>query len=336
MKHTKVTFEDALSVHPGWLKLMQPESSDLPSIKVNESGRLHVHDLRNVLYQAYEAERSPLLLTRMAQRVGPLTFGGFSTALWTADNLDGMFRVLEKFVMVMSAPVRVKYKLDRQGNAELWVLDTESLGKESKVSFLGITLFVATIIHIIQSVLPRSGVSLEVCLPEHRYSPEDNANLEAATQCRIREGSPIRKLVTPKRFLYEPFAERDKALHFSCVNLLREEAERLKKDDLILQIYQFLNQHHQLGDISGESVAAALNMNIRTLNRHLALQNTSYRGVVEKYKLEKALHLLEAGRVNMTEIAYQLGFSDLSTFSRAFKRWTGSSPLSIRQSAENT
>ncbi|MDK2600799.1 AraC family transcriptional regulator [Vibrio vulnificus] len=333
MNHKKSVFDNALSVHAGWLNLLKPigEESLIEAIRCNEEGRVNVQDLRSLLYQAYEQNETPIMLAHIADTVESLTFGSFSTALWTARDLDSLLSVLQEYVIVLSAPVRLVYKRDRQGNAELWVLDTESLGNDSKVSYLGITLFIAVVIKIIHKVLSDIKVTLDVCLIEHRYREEENALLEETMHCTIVEGSPIRKLVIPKRFLHIPLTHWDKNLHFSCVNLLREEAERLKKDDLILQIYHFLNQQSHLVDINGRAIADALNMNLRTLNRHLSQQNTSYRGVVEKYKLEKALHLLDAGKVNMTEIAYQLGFSDLSTFSRAFKRWTGVSPMSIRQ-----
>ncbi|MDN3680937.1 helix-turn-helix domain-containing protein [Vibrio tapetis subsp. quintayensis] len=333
MNNKKSMFDNALSVHAGWMKLFQPiaEASVVEAINYNEEGRVNVQDLRTILYQAYKQNETPIMLANIADTVESLTFGSFSTALWTAQDLDSLLSVLQEFVIVLSAPVRLNYKRDRQGNAELWVMDAESLGNDSKVSYLGITLFIAVVIKIIHKVLSSIKVTLDVCLIEHRYHEADNALLEKEMRCVIVEGSPIRKLIIPKHFLYIPLDHSDKNLHFCCINLLRQEAERLKKDDLILLIYHFLNNQSNLVDINGPVIANALNMNLRTLNRHLAQQNTSYRGVVEKYKLEKALHLLDAGKVNMTEIAYQLGFSDLSTFSRAFKRWTGVSPISIRQ-----
>ncbi|CAH1583559.1 HTH araC/xylS-type domain-containing protein [Vibrio jasicida] len=336
MNHKKSVFDNALSVHAGWAKLLKPVGGQslVETIGYNDEDRLNVQDLRSVLYHAYQQDGTPIMLANIAEAVESLTFGCFSTALWTARDLDNLLSVLQEYVIVLSAPVRLVYKRDRQGNAELWVMDTESLGHDSKVSYLGITLFIAVVIKIIHKVLRDSKVTMEVCLIEHRYREEENALLEKAMRCTIVEGSPIRKLVIPKRFLHIPLLYSDKNLHFSCVNLLREEAERLSKDDLILQIYHFLNKQSNLADINGRAIADALNLNLRTLNRHLSQQNTSYRGVVEKYKLEKALHLLDAGKVNMTEIAYQLGFSDLSTFSRAFKRWTGVSPMSIRQGAK--
>ncbi|NGZ14164.1 helix-turn-helix transcriptional regulator [Vibrio aestuarianus] len=336
MNHENSVFDNALSVHAGWLKLLKPigEESLVDSMRCNADGRVNVQDLRAVIYHAYQQNETPIMLANIAETVESLTFDSFSTALWTARDLDSLLSVLQEYVIVLSAPVRLVYKRDRPGNAELWVLDTESLGNDSKVTYLGITLFIAVVIKIVHKVLSDTKVTLGVCLIEHRYREEENALLEETMRCTILEGSPIRKLVIPKHFLHIPLTHSDKNLHFSCVNLLREEAERLKKDDLILQIYHFLNQQSNLVDINGRAIADALNMNLRTLNRHLSQQNTSYRGVVEKYKLEKALHLLDAGKVNMTEIAYQIGFSDLSTFSRAFKRWTGVSPMYIRRDAK--
>ena len=110
------------------------------------------------------------------------------------------------------------------------------------------------------------------------------------------------------------------------LKLLRKKTARIAENDIVLKIFQLLDSKQVLSGLTEKQLASELLMSSRTLNRRLAAVQMNYRAVIEKYKLEKALLLMEAPDINMTEIAFQLGFSDLSAFSRAFKRWTGCSP----------
>jgi AraC-like DNA-binding protein len=74
-----------------------------------------------------------------------------------------------------------------------------------------------------------------------------------------------------------------------------------------------------------ERVAHALGLGIRTFQRRLADRRTSYQEVLRATREELACAYLAEGW-SVTEIAFMLGFSDMSSFSRAFRRWTGESP----------
>ena len=60
---------------------------------------------------------------------------------------------------------------------------------------------------------------------------------------------------------------------------------------------------------------------------------TSVFGFLRKMRLEEARHLLEKGRMNVTEAAFTVGYNSISSFSRAFSEHFGSSPLSFRKKA---
>jgi AraC-like DNA-binding protein len=80
------------------------------------------------------------------------------------------------------------------------------------------------------------------------------------------------------------------------------------------------------GAPSKPAVARSLGMSPRNLQRHLADEGTSFKTLLEEARLTLARNYVDEGRLSVTEIAFILGFADTSTFSRAFKRWTGKSP----------
>ncbi|MDP1632171.1 MAG: AraC family transcriptional regulator [Caulobacter sp.] len=77
-------------------------------------------------------------------------------------------------------------------------------------------------------------------------------------------------------------------------------------------------------------VAVQLGVSRQTLYRQLHQENVTYKAVVDALRHTLALHYLNGGKVSVNETAYLVGFSDPSAFSRAFKRWTGSSPKAAR------
>jgi AraC-like DNA-binding protein len=77
--------------------------------------------------------------------------------------------------------------------------------------------------------------------------------------------------------------------------------------------------------ISLELLARELGTSPRTLRRHLEQESSSLRAVVDELRRERADALLAAG-TPIKEIAFGLGFSEPSAFSRAYKRWTGKAP----------
>ncbi|KYF98843.1 hypothetical protein BE20_00450 [Sorangium cellulosum] len=81
------------------------------------------------------------------------------------------------------------------------------------------------------------------------------------------------------------------------------------------------------------AAARALGMSARTLQRRLGDEGESYKSVLDEARRKLAIaHMRERGRT-IAEVAFLLGFSEVSAFSRAFRRWTGHSPAAYRRSA---
>jgi AraC-like DNA-binding protein len=80
------------------------------------------------------------------------------------------------------------------------------------------------------------------------------------------------------------------------------------------------------GPPSKAAIARQLGMSARNLQRRLDDEGTSYKALLNDARASLARDYVREGRLNVTEIAFMLGFAETSTFSRAFRRWTGQSP----------
>ena len=78
-------------------------------------------------------------------------------------------------------------------------------------------------------------------------------------------------------------------------------------------------------------VASQLYLSPQTLRRRLAAEGKSYQGVKDDLRRDTAIHLLASPHLTLDEVAEKVGFSETSTFHRAFKKWTGVTPGLYRQ-----
>lgn len=98
-------------------------------------------------------------------------------------------------------------------------------------------------------------------------------------------------------------------------------------DQFEQQLYKHLLSAMQDGQATIETVAKAMNMSARTLHRRLTDRSLEFKVLLQKTRYQLANQYLKESRLTLSEIALLLGYSEQSAFSRAFKQWTGETPL---------
>ena len=91
-------------------------------------------------------------------------------------------------------------------------------------------------------------------------------------------------------------------------------------------VEQALEPMLPLGQAGIDAVARALGVSRQTLYRRLKAEGTTFEAVLDARRRALALRYLKEENSSVKAAAYRLGFSDPAAFSRAFKRWTGTSP----------
>lgn len=85
------------------------------------------------------------------------------------------------------------------------------------------------------------------------------------------------------------------------------------------------------GEASMDLIAGKLSLSRQTLFRKLKAEGVTFEKVLDQLRHKLALHYLKGKKISVNETAYLVGFSEPGAFSRAFKRWTGSSPRMARR-----
>jgi AraC-like DNA-binding protein len=110
-----------------------------------------------------------------------------------------------------------------------------------------------------------------------------------------------------------------------------EQIAALDKQDVVARCKAFILDRLSVGDVSVEDAADALHMSPRTLNRRLEGQGAAFSKIFDDTRRELAERYLSDSRNSISEVAFLLGFSQQSSFTRAANRWFGMSPKDYRQ-----
>lgn len=172
------------------------------------------------------------------------------------------------------------------------------------------------------------GVSVQLRAPEPAYYRDFQAQLPV----RFEYGREAEMMIFPKTLL----RARMRLADAEASDMAREQCEfelqkALKEQgDITFAIRNML--HVMPGPLpSLEAMAERFCVSSRTLKRRLADRNTTYREIVEAVLKDRAIQLLRYTNRSVSEIAYELGYADLSNFSRAFRKWTGKSASEFRE-----
>lgn len=115
--------------------------------------------------------------------------------------------------------------------------------------------------------------------------------------------------------------------------MLMRESEELVKNNFIMKIRKIIGEHLSSGNVTIQTIADQMHMSSRTIQRLLKKEKTTFATLLDDVRINLAKQFLSDPRTDLTEIAFLLGFAELSTFSRAFKRLTGQSPSQYRSVA---
>jgi AraC-like DNA-binding protein len=107
--------------------------------------------------------------------------------------------------------------------------------------------------------------------------------------------------------------------------------EMPREDGLLSSARKAIAESMRDGDPKLARVAKKMAMGPRTLQRRLKEYGFDFKKVVDDTRRRFAVSYLKDGKNSLTEVAFLLGYSEVSAFNRAFKRWTRSTPLDYQR-----
>lgn len=117
-------------------------------------------------------------------------------------------------------------------------------------------------------------------------------------------------------------------------NLAVDYIARLNRADVVANARACIIELLPSGDCSKGRVAGAMGLSTSSLQQRLTERDTSFHELLNDIRRDLACSYLKQSGVSVTEITFLLGFTDVSNFTRAFKRWTGMSPTKFREQSQ--
>lgn len=290
-----------------------------------DPSRRYPADRMTNVYRISEAiTGDPSFGLSIAEYVHPTSLNALGYSLFASQDLESFCRRIVRYFGLVST------------NA---VTEVENDTREFRLSMLpaiGLTCYapqdawLATLLRFSRYIYRPTFNPLRVYL--RRPEPRQNLDKFASWfRAPIEFGSSKNTLV---------FSMRDMTVRLPAANaeLARQNDQvvmsllrQIDRSDIIAQVRASFIGLLPSGECSKQNVAAQLNMSERTLQNRLLARDTSYSHLLSETRRELAEQYMNQSLHSISEVAFLLGFSEISSFSRAFRVWTGESPSRYRE-----
>jgi AraC-like DNA-binding protein len=273
-----------------------------------------------------EALHDPALGFHLATQVNPRAVGLLFYVTSAAKDLGEAIELFARYLRIVNEGVRVK--LTRQSGdlvVELHLAGVPRFRAGHNTEF-GIALIVKSLREITGRNLRPTKITFV-----HRRS-SDFPEFERFCGCPVEFGGPFDGLVLSNQSLAVPLITEDMHL-LDVLRPICDEAAKQRETApgsiraLVENEAQKLLPH---GRAQRHNVAKGLAMSTRTLARRLAGEGTTFEDVVDELRRTLALQYVRTPSISLSQIAWLLGYEGGTSFSHAFRRWTGGPPSAAR------
>ncbi len=163
--------------------------------------------------------------------------------------------------------------------------------------------------------------------------PEYHALLKEKLGCPVHFGKKASEIFISETLLNQRFSMANEITSQLCEQQCEKILQGLQQQaGLVEQVRRLIiNQPGEVPD--PDKVASYFNVSYRTLRRRLRDEGTSFKDIHNEVRMEMAMDYLRQTELTTQGIAYMLGFSEVTNFHRAFKKWQGCTPGEFRESA---
>ena len=283
------------------------------------------HDLMNELMRrAVETTEDEAFGLYAAEQLQPQVLHGLGLAWLASDTVYDGLRRLVRFGKLISTGANLS--LEEEGDLVHLRVD-RTLQIENFV-YAGRDYSVGMIVRMCRLTLGEfiAPVSVEI----ERPLPDEPERWEYMLASKIVFDAPSTRITWSRADIEDPLVTGDPGL--ARINDEQTQAyldsflAQSTSREVVLRIVERLPD----GPPNQQQIAEDMNVSNRTLQRKLKDEGTSFMDLLQDTRLQLARKYLRQPNRSVVETAYLLGFSEPSTFSRAFKRWTGVAPAEYR------
>jgi AraC-like DNA-binding protein len=299
--------------------------SDLPLEAIADpKARITPEVLARLLQRGIELTGDRSLALELGLSLKPTSHGLLGYAMMCAQTLREACEIGTRYLGIRASPWRVHVFVE----GDRAVMQFDEYLKLGAMRTLVLESLLGGVVRLGEFLLGHSFAhpEIEFCAdyPEQPHHARFHARMP-----RVRYSCPKLQARFPAAWLDRPLRFAEPSTCREAVAVLDQELRLAESDDWVERTRALLadpdNGYPDLRD-----AAARLHVSTRTLRRRLHARGTTFHTLRDEARLARAITLLAQSPLSIDAIAHQLGFSDLTGFSRAFRRWAGQPPRVYR------
>jgi len=277
------------------------------------------------LHERMDEALGPGFSVRTGQQMKMEDYGVLGLSWKTCSKAGEIFERSERYFQLLSNTYVFKV-VPEGGISKVFLLrDAYRRG----VALSNEATFAATVV-VLQAITETDIAPVEVSF--QHTEPSHLSSHKKAFNCPIHFNQPHNYIAYHAAELATRTAKADVSINRFLVERVEEETQGIEVSaiKIVADVESLIKDALPSGIPSVIQIGEHMCMSSRTLTRRLSEQGISFRELVRQTQEKVARDLLKKTTNSVSEIAFQTGFSEQSSFSRAFKRWTGLSPVEFR------
>jgi AraC-like DNA-binding protein len=293
----------------------------------NPSVRLKAQSQIDFLELGAVALRDDFLGFNLARDVDLREIGLLYYVLASSEVLNDALRRAERYSGINNEGISLKLRLDGDVAITLEHVGTDRRSDRHQTEF-----WLVTLVRLCRQLTSRRLVPRRIRVVHQRKATP--VKFRSLLGCAIEFGSKVDEIVFPGVANLIPVSSADPYLHDILTRYCEEAIAHRGPAHTTLRskVENAIATQLPHGKVRAEEVAREIGMSRRTLARKLALERLTLGEISKGLKVDLARRYLKDGDLPISQIAWLLGFREVSAFSHAYKRWTGKSPRHSRAS----
>ncbi len=291
----------------------------------NPNFRLDMQAMTNLWLRAVELTGNPHLGLQLGEQVQLGSLHAFGPIAMNCPTLQVALDSMVQYARIVSDGGDLSYQLNRS------VCHIRYTPNESNV--LPITRYqvegvISTLVHVARMIASREITPVAIHLSHP--SPTTLTEYQRVFRCPVHFGEAANEIILDSSDLALPVKFADPSLLAYHESLAKKILSALSEtDNLTGQVKQII---HEVGPgvCTPLITAQKLNQSLRSVQRKLKQESTSYQSLLDSYRKDQSEHLLTHSTWSIAKIAEHLGYLNLSSYHRAFQRWYNMTPAKFR------
>ena len=295
------------------------EQIDDPGVRIKVQSQIKLVQL------AADALQDDLLGFHLARDYDLREIGLLYYVLASSEVLNDALHKAARYSGIANEGVSLKFRASRES-----VIAFDYTGIERLSDYHQIEFWLLSLIRVCRQLTNRRLIPSRIRLVHHRRKTP--AEFRSLLGCEIEFGSGVDEVVFPSAATLMPIASAD--IHLNelltkyCEEALAHRAPAL--NTLRSSVENAMAPLLPHGKANAVAIARRVGMSHRTLARRLSVEGLTFSEIAEEMKHDLARHYLRDGDLPISQIAWLLGYREVSAFTHAFKRWTGMTPRQSR------